>query len=32
MPPKVLRLVNTREELMDAFRDFQEGNMGSLAE
>jgi len=24
--------MNTREELMDAFRDFQEGNMGSLAE
>jgi len=23
-------LMNTREELMDAFRDFQEGNMGSL--
>ena len=25
-------VMNTREELMDAFRDFQEGNMGSLAE
>ena len=25
-------VMNTREELMDAFRDFQEGNMGSLTE
>ena len=25
-------VMNTREELMDAFRDFQEGNMGSLVE
>ena len=25
-------VMKTREELMDAFRDFQEGNMGSLAE
>ena len=25
-------VMNTKEELMDAFRDFQEGNMGSLAD